>query len=239
MLRTNLSTRPFYNERVIRVGIAAVALVALALSIYNAARIVSLTARNAELAGRASEAEARVQELNNESRRIRGSMNQTDVSTTEAAAEEANLLIDRRAFSWTALFNRFEETLPADVRITAVQPQIDRQGRFLLAIAVVSRSVEAVDAFIGELEKSGAFRTALPVQEQLQEDETFRSIIQTYYSPSAAKPAAASESGESATDTVPAPDRSAEASAVANATTAVSSAADRVTDLAALKKVVR
>jgi hypothetical protein len=204
MLRTNLSTRPFYNQRAIRVAIAAVAVLALALSVYNAARIVSLTARNAELSGRAGEAESRVQALNNESRGIRESLNRTNVSATETAAEEANLLIDRRAFSWTALFNRFEETLPADVRITAVQPQIDRQGNFLLAIAVVSRSVEAVDAFIGELEKSGAFRTALPVQESLLEDETFRSVIQTFYTPEAAEPAPTSESGGSATDAAPA-----------------------------------
>ncbi len=207
MLRTNLSTRPFYNQRALRVAIAAVALVAVVLSLYNAARIVSLTARNAELSGRAAEAEGRAQELGNESQGIRESMNRADVSATEAAAREANQLIDRRAFSWTDLFNRFEETLPGDVRITGVQPQVDRQGRFLLAIGVVSRSVEAVDAFIGELEKSGAFRTALSVQETLQEDSTFRSVIQAYYTPAAATPPATSESDESATDVAPAVER--------------------------------
>lgn len=196
MLRTNLSTRPFYNQRALRAAIAAVALVALVLSVYNAARIVSLTARTADLSGRAAAAEARAQELGNQSRQIRDSLNRADVSATEGKALEANQLIDRRAFSWTALFNRFEETLPDDVRITAVQPQVDRQGQFVLAINVISRSVEAVDTFIAEMEKSGAFRTALAVQEQLQEDNTFRSVIQAYYVPSAAAPAAASESPE-------------------------------------------
>ena len=47
---------------------------------------------------------------------------------SQAAAREANQLIDRRAFSWTDLFNRFEETLPADVRIVAVTPQVDTRG---------------------------------------------------------------------------------------------------------------
>jgi Tfp pilus assembly protein PilN len=195
MLRTNLSTRPFYNQRAVAVAIGAVALVALGLSVYNAARVLSLTARSADLSGRVASAEARTQELSAQSRRIRESLNRADVSATETAAREANLLIDRRAFSWTSLFNRFEETLPGDVRITAVQPQVDRQGRFLLAINVISRSVEAVDTFIGEMEKSGAFRTALPVQEQLQEDNTFRSVIQAYYLPSATMPASTSEPG--------------------------------------------
>lgn len=194
MLRTNLSTRPFYNQRALRVGIAVIGALALALSVYNAARIVSLTARNAELSGRADAAEAQAQELATQSRGIRESLNRSDVSATETAAREANLLIDRRAFSWTMLFNRFEQTLPGDVRITAVQPQVDRQGRFLLAINVMSRSVEAVDTFIGELEKSGAFQNPLAVQEQLQQDNLFRTVIQTYYTPEAVKPDQASES---------------------------------------------
>lgn len=193
MLHTNLATRPFYNQRALRVAIAIVALVALGLSLYNAARIVSLTARNTELAGRAAAAETRAQELANQSRGIRESLNRADVTATEAAAREANLLIDRRAFSWTALFNRFEETLPGDVRITAVQPQIDRSGRFVLAISVVARSVEAVDTFINELEKDGTFRNTLPVSEALQQDDTFRSVLQTFYTAAATTPDAASE----------------------------------------------
>jgi Tfp pilus assembly protein PilN len=86
--------------------------------------------------------------------------------------------------------------LPGDVRITAVQPQIDRQGRFLLAINVMARSVEAVDSFIGEMEKSGAFQNALAVQETLQPDNLFRTVIQTYYRPEAVTPDPTSESSE-------------------------------------------
>jgi len=196
MLRTNLATRPFYNQRALRVLIGAVALIALALSVYNAARILSLTARNTELSGRASAAETRAGELAGESRRIRDELNRADISSTETAAREANLLIDRRAFSWTALFNRFEETLPGDVRIVSVQPQVDKSGRFVLAISVTSRSVEAVDNFITEMEKSGAFTKTLAVSEQLQQDNTFRSMLQTFYTPEAAAPAAASEPDE-------------------------------------------
>lgn len=208
MLRTNLATRPFYNQRALRVAIGIVALVAVVLSVYNAARVMSLTAGNAELSSRASTAETRVQELASESRRIREALNRADVTATEAAAREANLLIDRRAFSWTALFNRFEETLPGDVRIMAVQPQVDKDGRFVLAINVTSRSVEAVDTFITELEKSGAFHNTLAVSEQLQQDDTFRSVLQTFYTPEAATPVAASESDETdaPADSAKAPD---------------------------------
>lgn len=198
MLHTNLATRPFYNQRAVRAAIAVVAAIALGLTVYNAARVVSLSRRNAALASRVAAAEGRTRELTAGSREIRDALNRTDVNATETASREANLLIDRRAFSWTALFNRFEETLPDDVRITAVQPQVDRNGRFVLAISVVSRSVEAVDAFITAMEKSGAFHDSLTVSEQLQADNTFRSVIQSFYTGAAATPAAASESVEGA-----------------------------------------
>jgi hypothetical protein len=186
MLRTNLATRPFYNERAVRLGIAAGVLAVGALTAFNAARILTLSQRNADLTSHAAAAEARSRSLREQAGAIRKTVDQGDVAAVQAAAREANLLIDRRAFSWTDLFNRFEETLPADVRISAVQPQIDDQGRMLVAITVISKRVEDLDAFIEELEHTGAFRSVLSRQEVSEEDGTLRSVIQGYYGPDAA-----------------------------------------------------
>ncbi len=110
----------------------------------------------------------------------------------QSAAREANELIDRRAFSWTDLFNRFETTLPPDVRLMAVQPQVDAEGRLLVAMTVVSRRVEDLDAFIDALEKTGAFREVLTRQEEAEDDGSRKSVLQGYYgAPAAAPPSAA------------------------------------------------
>jgi hypothetical protein len=121
----------------------------------------------------------------------------------QAAAREANRLIDRRAFSWTDLFNRFEATLPGDVRIASVTPQLDQQGRMLVAITVVSRRVEELDGFIEALEKTGAFQEVLSRQEEAQEDGTLRSVIQGYYRPSTATVQPASERSAAASPAEP------------------------------------
>ena len=47
------------------------------------------------------------------------------------------------------------------MRIAAVQPQIDDQGRMLVAVTVISRRVEDLDAFIEELERTEAFSSVL------------------------------------------------------------------------------
>jgi hypothetical protein len=180
MLRTNLATRPFYNERAVRLGIAsAVALVA-ALTAFNVAQIVTLSQKNTELMARVSTAEARSRSLREQAGALRKTVVQGDIALVQAASREANLLIERRAFSWTDLFNRFEETLPANVRIAAVQPQIDEQGRMLVAVTVISKRVEDLDSFIEELERTRAFRGVLSRQD-VSEEDGLRSVIQGYY----------------------------------------------------------
>ena len=49
MLRTNLSTRPFYNERAVHLLLALAGLVVAVVSAFNAIRIVSLSRQNTEL----------------------------------------------------------------------------------------------------------------------------------------------------------------------------------------------
>ncbi len=48
MLRANLSTRPFYNERAVHILIAAAALVVLALTAVNVFRVVTFSRQNTE-----------------------------------------------------------------------------------------------------------------------------------------------------------------------------------------------
>lgn len=181
MLRTNLSTRPFYNDRAVRVALGVVAALTLGLTAYNAYEVWQLRARSSVERQHAEQNEAEARTLGGSARTIRQSLDRAKLDAVQAAALEANQLIERRAFSWTDLFNRFETTLPTDVRIAAVQPQVDQEGRMLVAVTVVSRNVEDLDAFIDALEKTGAFRGLLSRQEQAEEDGTLRSTIQGFY----------------------------------------------------------
>ncbi len=133
MLRTNLSTRPFYNERVVRVILGLVAAVAAALTSYNVSEIVRLRSRDAEVRRQSEAAEREADRLQGEARRIRQTINRDQLAAVQVAAHEANRLIDRRTFSWTELLNQFEQTLPPEVRIAAVTPQVDPAGRMIVA----------------------------------------------------------------------------------------------------------
>jgi hypothetical protein len=200
MLRTNLSTRPFYNVRAVLAALGLAAAAALAFTVYNAASIAALTGQQRTLAVQATAAESEARALRAEGQRLRAAIDRADVEAVQQAASEANRLISRRAFSWTRLFNQFEATLPADVRITSVLPQTDNEGRMLLAVNVVSRRVEDLDTFIRRLEGTGAFRAVLTRQEELMADGMRRSVIQGYYGEAAAAPAQAPDAGTGEAD---------------------------------------
>ena len=91
MLRTNLSTRPFYNDRIVRLGVAAGVVVVAALTAFNIAQIFTLNRQNGELVARAEAAEARAQASRDQARQIRQTLDANEVATMQAAATEANL----------------------------------------------------------------------------------------------------------------------------------------------------
>lgn len=199
MLRTNLSTRPFYNERAVLAAIGLFAFLTAALTAFNAAQVLSLTSRNRELDARIEASERKTADYGQQARNIQQALDREDVEVVQGAAREANQLIDRRAFSWTLLFNQFEDTLPADVRILAVTPQIDREGRMLVAINVIARQDEDVDAFIDRLRGTGSFSALIARQDETLDDGTTRAVLQGYYSPvppAAAKAASSPSSSD-------------------------------------------
>ena len=114
-------------------------------------------------------------------------MRQIERASTEA--KQANELIDRRTFSWTELFNRFETTLPDDVRIAAVRPHIEQGQAILIDIVVLARRVEDVKTFMDNLEATGAFPSLRPVDDHTDEQlGLVQATLEARYLPSAPPP---------------------------------------------------
>jgi Tfp pilus assembly protein PilN len=185
MERVNLSTRPFYNERVLNVTLALAAVFVLAVTGFNLWQVYVLSGRQAQLQDRISQAESKTRKLMDQATTIRRSINPRELEATVAAAREANVLIARRVFSWTEVLNHFETTLPPTVRISSVRPRIERDGTMMVEVVVLARTVEAVDAFIENLEKRGAFSSVLSREEFLNQDGLIQASLEGRYRPAA------------------------------------------------------
>jgi Tfp pilus assembly protein PilN len=206
VLRTNLSTRPFYNERAVHALAALIGIVVLALTAWQAVRIVRLsrykTELNAAIERDRNEADRRVKEA----AQVRRGLDQKQLSAVASAAKEANDLIERRTFSWTALFNQLETTLPENVMLTAVHPEF-KEGETQIRLEVQGRRSDDIDAFWDRLEKTGQFRNIQWTDVTVTEEGIHKLEMKAEYTPThqAARPASASAVPEPAAGGVVAP----------------------------------
>jgi hypothetical protein len=189
MLRTNLSTRPFYNIRAVQVTLAALALVVALLTIGNLVQLVRLTSSERALGARAQQAETEAERSRGEAKRIRSQIDAKELNEVAAAAEEANAIIDLRTFSWSDLFAQIETTLPESVRLTSFRPQEDREGRLVMNLGVQARRVQDLESFLDALEKTGRFREVLAAQEQADQDGLISATVEGVYVPPSQAPA--------------------------------------------------
>ena len=180
MLRTNLATRPFYNERAAHLLIGLAGAIVLAITMFNVTRVVTLSRHHTELSSRADADRAEAQRLTADAARIRRTINKDELALVVAAAQEANVLIDQRTFSWTEFFNQIESTLPPDVMLTSVRPSF-KAGVTHVAMSVLAREAPDLEQFMDKLEATGSFSHVVLASEDRTDEGLFRALIETDY----------------------------------------------------------
>ena len=185
MIKGNLATRPFYNEPAVRMWLFAAAVLVGAATLFNISQMVRYSRSDTELARQAANDEARAAELRAEATRLRSTVDTRQIERASLEAQRANELIDRRTFSWTALWNELEATLPQNVRITSFRPRLEPKRGNVVTISVIARSVDDVQLFMENLEKTGAFPEIFPPSERTNEDGQLETVIEAVYTPRA------------------------------------------------------
>ncbi len=184
MIHVNLSTRPFYNERVVHLVLGLVGLAAGALFVAGLLQAATLSRERGVLVALAERDEGAAAAADAAAADLRRQVRDEDLQRLVEAAGEANSLIERRVFSWTELFNRIEQTLPAGVMLTSVRPDI-AAGDATVAIGVLGRGVADIDAFIDRLEATGTFAGMLAREESVTDAGTYRTLLVGRYLPAA------------------------------------------------------
>ncbi len=153
----NLARRPFRNERLPTLVLAAAC---LALAVVTARHV--LLARDL-LPGRARDVESEVVATEREIETLRAELAELrQLAASPDALEEwaaVKDLVDRRMFSWTALFAALEKALPPGVKLVSISPQ-EEAGRMELALLAVGRSGEDALALFQALQSQEEFEGA-------------------------------------------------------------------------------
>jgi CheY-like chemotaxis protein len=93
VIRTNLSTRPFYNERMVYLCLAALAAVVVAATAFNVSRVLRYSRSDTQLATQASHDESRAVDLRRQAAQLRASVDPRQVDFAAALNEDCVDLI--------------------------------------------------------------------------------------------------------------------------------------------------
>jgi hypothetical protein len=183
MLRGNLASRPFYNERLVSAGLAVAAAIILILTAFNLYELRALSNQRSALKARIDRSRAEAQGIEHGTATAERTVDRTTLLQLAGSTQEANELIDQRAFSWTAFFGLIEKTMPLDLRLVSVAPRIDRNS-IRVTMMVVGKRPEDIDALVDALQDTGAFYDLLTREKELNEDDnTYRGEVVGYYVP--------------------------------------------------------
>jgi Tfp pilus assembly protein PilN len=181
MLRTNLATKPFYNERLVSWLIAGAAVLVIAFTAFNVSQYLRLSGRQGGLEADAARDEGLARTLTARAAEARGRIDAKSLERVRAQAAEANGIIDARTFPWTMLFDDIEATLPPTVMLTAITPSIEADGTSTVRLTVLGRTVEAIDDFIEKLEATKRFENVQPSTEVVTEEGLFQTLVMGRY----------------------------------------------------------
>lgn len=182
MLRTNLATRPFYNERAVHVVLWSLVVGAALLLMAGWIALSDLLQERETLIAVSESNEKRTQEILDRTAILERGAEAADFYRLSAASREVNLLIDQRVFSWTGFLNQIEATLPRDVMLTSVRPDVI-DGAVGAQMSIVSQSVDAIGEFIERLEEAGGFADVLSREEEVTDDGLYRAVLYGQYVP--------------------------------------------------------
>lgn len=190
MLRGNLATKPFYNERLVTLAIVVVTVIVVALTIFNATQLVSLSSRRSALRAEIAADEAKAAQIRADATAVQNSVDRAALQDLAGSTRLANNLITARTFSWTTFFGYIEDTIPFDVRITAVSPEIEK-GEIIVSMLLLGRSESDIEAFAAALEDTGAFYDVGLTVADTTEDRLKRVTLTSKYAPPRIVPQAA------------------------------------------------
>jgi type IV pilus assembly protein PilN len=153
----NFSSEPFQRNRpVVAASLAAISVLACTLGILcywgytdrdlaSGAReqVAKLSAQQSKLAQEQAAVEARLRRRD-----------YADVLERNAFL---NVLLYRKGISWTRIFEDIESTLPHNVRLISVRPQVTPNNELLLDMVVGAQSNEPVIELLMRLEASPLF----------------------------------------------------------------------------------
>src|SRR5580704_4252303 len=158
----NIASQPFRRDRPM---VAAYIAISALLAIMLAALVIFIQQNGQQLVGMHQDIarlNRQIHTVSIERTRLDGIMRQPQNSSVLEWSVLINTMIYQKAISWSLLFADLEKTLPYDVKVVALHPQVDTLNHVKLDITIGADKIPSIVMAIQALERSPSFGIVKP-----------------------------------------------------------------------------
>jgi hypothetical protein len=157
-LDINLASQPYEDARQfwIRWGTSVVLVAILTLALLAETAIGWLYAHKDQQT--IANYKALIADRDRERSNAEAVLNKPENRTTRDRSRFLNELIERKAFSWTQVFQDLEKIMPARLHVVSIRPELDEQNQLQIKIAVAGESRDRALELVKHMEESPRFR---------------------------------------------------------------------------------
>jgi hypothetical protein len=157
----NLASDPFRRDRPLLVGSAALAVVLGLLLIYQVVAIVSERHQAADIRIAIGRQNAQLSAIAAQQAKLNATLRRPENAEVLERSLFLNTLIQRKAISWTRIFDDLEKVMPYNVRLVSVRlPEVDSNNQVLLDMVVGAKDVPPILELFKRLEGAPQFGNA-------------------------------------------------------------------------------
>src|SRR3954451_15463911 len=159
-LNINLATHPYQDlNRYMRrwmLPLIVFALASIALAAWTWHQYSSGRGMNAKIKAQ----QEQIRSFDQQKAAATRMLNEPGNKEVADTARFLNLLIAKKAFSWTRVFMQMEEIMPGRLHVVSMTPELTQNNQLLLTMRVAGDSREQAVELVRRIEKSPSFRTA-------------------------------------------------------------------------------
>ena len=155
----NFARRPFRDYRPVYLIAGSALLAGLVLFAVNATLYGEFRRDVADVREEIEWLEKRQERANAAAEEARAATSSFELSQLAGQSRGLLRLVEERRFSWITLLGRLERVLPAEVRLSRLQPKFEGadEGEILVDIALIGRSPDSVVRTLAALSRSPYF----------------------------------------------------------------------------------
>lgn len=171
----NLASRPFRNEALFYFIYAMAVVAVVGLSFYNWLSYVHYADNSRTIKEEILQKESVLRRQQHELRYYEGAFEPQKLEELESLVDFVNRIISRRKFSWTELFNNFENLMPPRIMMVSISPIVEG-GKIKINLRLIGDGYPNILKFIENLEQAAVFSSVYPTTEGEKEHQGIKRI---------------------------------------------------------------